>query len=162
MNVNEAVRNARALLAVHGLTDWHIKLDNAKQRNGQCRYSIKTISLSRYGIEFRTAEQTRDTVLHEIAHALTPGHHHDAVWRRKCIEIGGNGQRCNEGAAVPFRYVGTCPGCSSTRGRHKLSKAITTGASCGSCSGSVFNPRYALKWVDTQTGRAIDKVAATR
>lgn len=146
MNVNEAVRNAKALLAVHGLTDWTIKLDSAKNRAGRCTYSTRTISLSRVLIELRSPEDTRNTVLHEIAHALTPGHHHDAVWARKCIAIGGNGQRTHTDSPVPYRYTSVCPN-GHTGGRHKMSKAIKVGASCGKCS-SAFNPRFVLKWVD--------------
>lgn len=33
-----------------------------------------------------------DTVAHEVAHALVgPAHGHDAVWRRKAVELGGSG-----------------------------------------------------------------------
>ena len=32
------------------------------------------------------------TLLHEVAHALTPNERHNEVWRDKCIEIGGDGE----------------------------------------------------------------------
>ena len=46
----------------------------------------------------------RDTILHEIAHALTPGQHHNDVWRRKATAIGCTGQRCAKIAICKPRY----------------------------------------------------------
>lgn len=151
MHTRQAVREATALLELHGLyrQGWRVVLDNARRRAGQCNYRERVIKLSRYLTEARTPEQVRDTVLHEIAHALTPGHGHDGVWQRKCLSIGGNGQRCHD-TELPGRYVGTCPNNHKTY-RHRMSKAIRIGSSCGKCSGGVggYQARYALTWVDT-------------
>lgn len=42
-------------------------------------------------LDNNTEDEIMETLLHEIAHALTPGHGHDRVWKAKCIEIGGKG-----------------------------------------------------------------------
>lgn len=63
-------------------------------------------------------EEVRKVVLHEIAHARTAGHHHDEVWRRECLAIGGDGKRCYDSeedggnvVTLPKKYIGTCPVC---------------------------------------------------
>jgi len=37
----------------------------------------------------------RDTVLHEIAHLLTPGMRHNAIWQSVARRIGGTAERCH-------------------------------------------------------------------
>lgn len=156
MDIYKAIATARELMDRHGLTDrgWTLKLDRAKTRNGRCSYTTRTIQLSQPLIKSRAEEDVINTILHEIAHALTgPGHGHDAVWRRQHIAIGGNGKRCTGGEGVSGRYVGTCPK-GHKRTRHRMSKAITVGASCGVCD-SRFNPNYLLVWIDTTTGAKV-------
>jgi len=156
VNPDDALRQARALMHLHGLEGWTVKLDNAKARYGQCCHDTKQISLSRYLTAVRTEAEVYNTVLHEIAHALTPRHRHDAVWQRKFIALGGDGKTHSDlkpeaRASLPYRYVGTCPN-GHTSGRHKMSKGIKAGASCGQCSRN-YDARYVLKWVDTRKVR---------
>lgn len=104
------------LLDAHGLTGWRITFGTARTRNGSCCYRTRTINLSRTLMAFRSYDETMDTIRHEVAHALTPGHKHDRVWAAKCRELGGNGQRCNGIADETQRqalvqtalWVGTC------------------------------------------------------
>ena len=42
----------------------------------------------------------RDTILHEVAHALTPGDNHGPLWRRVCRQIGARPERCYTNDAV--------------------------------------------------------------
>ena len=56
------------------------------------------IVISKPMAEINSWEVIRLIVLHEIAHALTPGHSHDDVWRSKCLEIGGDGETYTAGA----------------------------------------------------------------
>ncbi len=54
-------------------------------------------------------EEVKDTILHEIAHALVgKAHHHDDVWRAKALEIGCSGRRCHDLQFTPPRYLVTC------------------------------------------------------
>jgi hypothetical protein len=65
-----------------------------KKRFGVCKYRrlnsgyapTGTIGLSRLLVEVNDVIST-DTILHEIAHALTLGDGHGYAWKRKCIEI---------------------------------------------------------------------------
>ena len=83
-------------------------------------------------------KSVENTILHEIAHALTPGKGHGPVWRAKAIEIGCDGKRCysSEKIATPdAKYVAECPNCKQVHKRHKASNKRS---SCGSCSGGRF------------------------
>ncbi|MGN6727373.1 MAG: SprT-like domain-containing protein [Tepidisphaeraceae bacterium] len=114
MDVIAARSLAHALMKRHGLGDWHFCFDRAKRRFGSCSSHRRTITLSIPLTLLNSEAEVRDTLLHEIAHALAPGGHH-AAWRRKCIEIGAKPKRCFSGKTVnlpPIRrrvqYVGRC------------------------------------------------------
>lgn len=81
----------------HGLIQkgWKFRYGRGKKRFGCCDYDKKEISISRPLSNLNDEKKVMDIILHEIAHALVGyGHGHDKVWRRKCIEIGGDGKRC--------------------------------------------------------------------
>ncbi|WP_372736880.1 SprT-like domain-containing protein, partial [Nocardioides sp.] len=95
MDLRDAFAMAEHLLERHGLTEWQISFDNAKRRAGVCRFGVKTIGLSAPLTTVHTDDEVRDTILHEIAHALAgPGHGHDAHWRALAQSIGCSGERC--------------------------------------------------------------------
>jgi hypothetical protein len=86
---------ARVQLAKWNLTDWTFVWDNARRRYGQCRHIKREISLSRILTSMNDIEQSIDTVLHEIAHALAGrGQGHNHVWKQWCIKVGAQPQRC--------------------------------------------------------------------
>ncbi|HTW93745.1 MAG TPA: SprT-like domain-containing protein [Tepidisphaeraceae bacterium] len=96
MNLWDARTLADRLLAHHGLAaaGWKFKWDRATRRFGCCNHHRKTISLSLALTRLNPESQVRDTLLHEIAHALTPGHGHNRHWKKKCVEIGATPLRC--------------------------------------------------------------------
>ena len=94
MDVTGARELARGLMDEHGLHRWSLIFDSAKRRAGLCRYDTRTISLSRPLTALYSADEVRETVLHEIAHALAgPKAGHGPAWRRVAREIGATGQR---------------------------------------------------------------------
>ena len=129
-----AIDLATKLMEAHGLAGWRIKLDHARRRAGQCDYTNKTISLSRLYVRHADIDHIRDTILHEIAHALVgPRHGHDAVWRQKAREIGCTANRCHSLSFARARWVMICPnGCFSVE-RHRKK----TGLVCSSCKSAV-------------------------
>ena len=66
----------------------------ARCRYGQCRYDKKEIGITKSMAIRNTLEETKNTVLHEIAHALAPGHGHNHVWKQKCLLVGAQPERC--------------------------------------------------------------------
>ena len=129
-----AIDLATELLDAHGLVGWRVKLDHARRRAGQCDFTNKTISLSRLYVRHAEIDHIRDTILHEIAHALVgPRHGHDAVWRQKAREIGCTATRCHSLSFARARWMMICPnGCFSVE-RHRKKSGLV----CASCNSSV-------------------------
>ena len=133
MKLQQAEALAISLLRQHGLwPEWSFRFDRSKVRFGTCNYTQRQISLSRHLVALNCEEQVRETILHEIAHALAPrGAGHGPLWRAVVIAIGCRGQRCYgpEVARPTPKYRGTCPTCGKVVHRHR--RAVLA---CGSCS----------------------------
>ncbi|OED38134.1 hypothetical protein AB833_20860 [Chromatiales bacterium (ex Bugula neritina AB1)] len=89
----------------HGLSGWTGGLDNARRRFGVCRFYQQQISLSRVLCELNSEEEVRDTILHEIAHALAWERYgescgHDRRWKAICVEIGARPVACYDSGVV--------------------------------------------------------------
>jgi hypothetical protein len=148
MNLIQAERQARKLMLDHGLYGWNFKWDNAARRFGCCDYSTHTISLSKRLTVQRDEAAVLNTILHEIAHALTPGHGHDAVWRRKAISIGCNGKRCSDDPVeIKPNWLGKCPNGHVEAQRLRRPRATARPMSCSKCNPRQFDERYVIKWV---------------
>jgi hypothetical protein len=88
MTRENATKICRQELAKHGLSDWHIRLTQATNVLGLCSYKDKTIILSTFHLDTHPDPEIVNTIRHEIAHALCPGHGHNDVWKFKAIEVG--------------------------------------------------------------------------
>src|SRR5437879_2661559 len=67
---SEVRKLALTLIAQHGLHDWTVAFNKRKRTLGLCRYGVKAIELSVYLVDRNGEEEIRDTILHEIVHAL--------------------------------------------------------------------------------------------
>jgi predicted SprT family Zn-dependent metalloprotease len=129
----EARRLALELMARHGLTGWGFAFNRHKRGMGLCRYATRTIELSIHLVDRNSPEEVRDTILHEIAHALVgPGHGHDAAWKRTCREIGARPERCGQADMPRGRWQASCPGCGTAFSRHRRPKRLR-GWFCPAC-----------------------------
>lgn len=111
MDLDEAHTWAMLMLDEHDLLDrgWTVTWDNARRRAGFCWYPKRTIGFSRFIAERVSELDFMDTVAHEVAHALVGGDHgHDAVWRRKAIELGGSGIRTHDFFDPQAPWIGVC------------------------------------------------------
>ncbi|MFG6362370.1 MAG: SprT-like domain-containing protein [Akkermansia muciniphila] len=85
---------ARLKMDELGLADWQFGWDRAKRRLGVCRLLEKSITISIHFVRanLETPHEIRDTILHEIAHALAWIRHgertHGPRWKQICREIG--------------------------------------------------------------------------
>jgi predicted SprT family Zn-dependent metalloprotease len=144
LDLSDARALALGLMARHGLTGWRLTFDHAKTRAGVCHFDRREIGLSRALTRLHSAGQVTDTVLHEIAHALTgPGHGHDKVWRATALRIGCSGTRCiaSDAPKVEGSWVGVCPAGHRTTAHRRPIRV----RSCPECS-PVFDRSALLEW----------------
>jgi len=112
-NTSEVAAFARTKLNEHGLVGWTFGFDKAVQRFGVCKYRTRQITLSEKLVRANSFEQCCDTVLHEIAHALTPGAKHGPAWKAAARRIGANPERCysTSDVVVVAKYRAFCEHC---------------------------------------------------
>jgi SprT protein len=144
MTLSEVQELAHCLMRKHNLVpEWTFRFDRSRVRFGLCNYKKKVISLSRHLVELNSEDEIRETILHEIAHALAPrGAGHGPKWRSIAVSIGCNGRRCygDEVTRPRPKYKGTCPGCKRIVYRHRR-----TVIACGKCA-ATFDPKFAFVW----------------
>lgn len=148
MQLLHAQSLAIELMKQHGIYDagWRFKFDNAKKIFGRCRYYNKTILLSKNLTLLNDESRVKNTILHEIAHALVGcGNGHNKVWKTTAKLIGCDGQRCYSSEVIqpPPKYIAICQGCKKIYKRERKSKSKT---SCGFCSGGSYNEKYYLHY----------------
>lgn len=130
----QAIALARSLMDAHGLDEWNIRINTNKTRLGVCKYGSKTIEISSFF--FRAGDETlRDTILHEIAHALA-GHAagHGDAWQAVCIRIGADPSRTADVRLTDsdFAWVGKCS-CGKTKKRNHRRPQNLNGWFCKVC-----------------------------
>ena len=143
MNFKEAELLTLEYINKHLSDDWKFQwMGRSKRTLGQCDSREKLIKLSSKYVELNKRDVVERTIIHEIAHALTLGHGHDKVWKRKCIELGGDGRRVNtEAVPVPEKYIAFCP-----NGHEQyVSKIYKDIRSCGKCSNR-FDERFIVRY----------------
>lgn len=150
MNTRDAKTLANKLMREHELKQngWVFKFDQAKRRFGQCDYRNKTISLSEPLTLLNPKSQINDTILHEIAHALTPGAHHGARWKSKAAEIGADPSRCYDSSVVQpeAKYIGVCPNGHEHTAMRMTRGMRTTSTACGICCNGRYNAEFIIAW----------------
>ena len=131
-----------------GLNGWNISFSRSKRHLGYCRCREKTISISRAYMESNPYPVMRDTLLHEVAHAVqyikTGKTNHGKEWKQIAEQVGCMPKRCadlNEVNIPKGRYLGICPSCGKETNFYRKIKRVY---SCNECS-KKFDPRYALK-----------------
>ncbi len=143
MELADASQMARALLAQHELNHWSFRFDHARQRCGSCNYQTREVTLSRHFTALNSAREVRDTLLHEIAHALVgPGHGHNLTWRDTARRIGAPTRATNADAMMPApRWSLICNDCGrqvAQRHRRVLNLTYTRCGYCGPHAGRLF------------------------
>lgn len=114
MNRDVLLGQAAALLDRYKLTDWKIEFRKGTGNwLGRCVYWARTILINDYYAEHNSEAEVLDTLLHEIAHALTPGHSHDKVWKAVARSLGAIPKACSNDNVIirPGKYQATCPSC---------------------------------------------------
>lgn len=91
MTPESARRLCIRLMKKYGLVKkgWRFEWMKSKAFYGDCDCNTKIIRLSCHKPFIRRKDVVKDTILHEIAHALVPiSHNHSKAWKKKAIELG--------------------------------------------------------------------------
>lgn len=121
----EVARQARTLMDEHGLHEWTFRFSAAESRLGECRERERLIRLGRRHAVNGDPRAVRDTILHEIAHALAGAKAgHGPAWKAVARRIGATPKaRAEEGEdararreAAKARFRRGMPVCFPTRG----------------------------------------------
>lgn len=130
------------------LHDWELKFSNQKRHLGYCRPRRKIISISQAFMQTNPFSIMKDTLLHEIAHALhfleAGKTNHSNGWKKYALRVGCEPKRCatGEGLNMPQgNYVGVCPVCN--KATHFYRKVKRT-YSCSHCTKS-YDERFKLQ-----------------
>ncbi len=96
MKTTTAEKLARELMDSHGLQDWTFKLDECPSEVWfMQRRDEDDTPVSRHHVAHHTTEQVRETILHEIAHALVPDHvAHGEEWKAMAKAVGAVPKAC--------------------------------------------------------------------
>jgi predicted SprT family Zn-dependent metalloprotease len=117
---------AHELLSAHGLSGWSFGFNRSKVNMGLCRYGLRSVELSAHFVERNSEEAVRDTLLHEIAHALAGrGAGHGPLWKAMCLRVGARPERLSFEAVMPLgRWRAVCGGCGALHDRHRRPKRM--------------------------------------
>ncbi len=122
MRLADAKALAELLIEEHLSNDtkrtWKFRWNN-RVSWGRCVYQCKRtggsyIELSRKQTPYETEDATEQTILHEIAHALTPGAGHGRLWKAMALSVGVRNPKATrgssnvEGVAHPPKWVMVC------------------------------------------------------
>lgn len=155
MDLNSVENLANELMTKFDLFNqgWKFEFDRSKQRFGCCKHRVKKITLSKNITLLNSIEHVKDTILHEIAHALVGAyHHHNHIWKRKALEIGCNGERCYDSVTISTperKYMYRCPNedCRYIMYRYRKMKDRMA---CKRCCIKYNNGKYSEKYIFNQ------------
>jgi predicted SprT family Zn-dependent metalloprotease len=134
MDPDHATEIAKRLIRENGLIDWSFGLNRNKRRLGACKEYLKRIELSEHYVKRNEIAHVRDTILHEIAHALVGAEHgHDAVWKNMCLRLGCSPKACENEVDMPVGdWRAQCQGCRQNFNRHRKPVSLR-GMYCLAC-----------------------------
>jgi predicted SprT family Zn-dependent metalloprotease len=147
MRLLQAEKLVIELMNQHGLIKKGWKFNWLKHSSiaGVCNYTQKEINLSLELTMLNTESEVKDTIVHEIAHALTPGDNHGKKWKAKCVEIGCRPEQFytnDQKVTTNSRYIATCEACGIEHKKEEITLA------CHCQASKKLKDRVLLKWTD--------------
>jgi predicted SprT family Zn-dependent metalloprotease len=147
MELFDAEILAKQLMSKY-IPEYKFAWSREKRTYGRCDYRNKTIILSAPLTPLCPEEDVRNTILHEIAHALTPKAKHGKAWKIQMLKFGLSPDRCMEDSHIDRSQLNgwraTCKGCAKV---HEMIRKPRLERSCGACSKGQFNPDFLLTYV---------------
>lgn len=151
MEKSEIIEMAEGLMLDNDLFGWRFRFSVSKNRLGSCNHTQKEIILSAPISEINEVDSVKNTILHEIAHALVGGGQgHNYIWQQVCEEIGGIPERLSSNhIRVKGKYRYICPKCGYIREMYKKSRVKRA---CGECCKKYNNGKFSLDYLLVEMG----------
>ena len=134
MDLNDAKAVALSLMNEHGVSHYSLKFTPSFSFAGRCNYTKEIIELNPRWVERADGASVRNTILHEIAHALCgPRAAHGYRWFQTFTSIGGNGAGGTRdfGVLATKRYVLKCTmGCDNLGYRQRRDPRLLANRVC--------------------------------
>ena len=129
---------AKSLIHKH-VPGWKFRFTKGRKQLGQCNYNTKTIGLSRHYVLNYSEELVKDTILHEIAHALAGWEAaHGPVWKRHCLAIGAIPRARKQIEVKGHKWELKCIDCSNIHKYfRKPGRSTVLFGRCGRCRGAL-------------------------
>jgi predicted SprT family Zn-dependent metalloprotease len=148
MDLREAEDMALVLMYDNGLRGWCFRFNNAVRTFGLCDYTHRTISLSSKLVAINEYARVKNTILHEIAHALAgKACGHGYSWARMARNIGCDAKRCysSENTVLPkMPWKATCGHCGRTYQYARRPKDVACGECCKKYNFGKFTTEFKL------------------
>lgn len=156
MNEREVTALALQLMSEHNLNwpAWGFRMARSKLNLGFCEYNRfngGTIAFSKNFLHLQDHE-IRDTLLHEIAHAIAGNKaKHGPEWMAVCRRIGAKPNASadlKKEDKTTFKWTGVCPN-GHTCSRHALTekgRRMACGRCCRELNGGQFSGRFLFEW----------------
>lgn len=155
MELQVAERLAYDLMREHNLLpQWAFAFDYAKSRAGRTTYSPRAITLSRYIVALNDEAMVRNTILHEIGHALAGAHAgHGPEWQRVTRSIGGSVEKylsVDKVVMPEAPWTLRCIACGYTSMHYRKTRARRAcKRCCDQHNGGRFSLDYLMEWYRT-------------
>jgi len=145
MELEKAQHVAERLIEMY-CRDYTFAFDNAVRRFGSCNLHKKVITLSRSLVLLNNVTDVKQTILHEIAHAITR-EKHTKNWLQVARSIGYNGGRLYGKHVItpPKRYTYKCECCSRLVECHRRKDRTACGVCCKKYNNGKWSGNYLLK-----------------
>lgn len=153
MNAADASKLALELMDRYHLLSqgWRFQWNNRKRAAGVCIYNIKTIFLSEPITLLNDESMVRDTILHEIAHALAgAAAGHGYQWKLTAQSVGAKPVACVDSAdieMVPARWEAYCPNCGQVCSSFYRRPSENRRRACSPCCRKYNYGRFSDKYL---------------
>lgn len=145
MDLNKAEVLALELMSKHdllkGIRRWKFTWGTSRTQFGRVDLRRRTIILSSLYVSINSKARVRETILHEIAHAIA-GYGHGPTWKEAAKRVGCEPKACftDKSTVIPYKYKTVC------RVHGRVGQANTRWQmSCSRCSPK-FNSRFLLSF----------------
>jgi predicted SprT family Zn-dependent metalloprotease len=145
MDLFDAEILAKTLIS-EWLPEYTFRWNNRKTIFGMCYWHLGIIELSKPLTQLRTNTEVMQTIMHEIAHGLTPGDRHGKLWQAQMRKFGLPAHRCTPDVdrSSLANWKATCWSCGMQDFMYRKPRVSKA---CARCCNGTYNVKYKLVYL---------------